>query len=176
MQFKRFCQIDTNGTNELEEPEFATFLKSHRNLAFMSATEARSVFQILDPLHRGVVTYKELARAVFPVMDVADALATTWNTQREEEDAPGSYCANEGIASPLPGRPPQTTAVSTSAGAFYVEKGAAAVKDELVQLKARVGKLQAGQEDVLAQVAKLQIGQKDMLAHLDKVLAGLELR
>ena len=57
-----------------------------------------------------------------------------------------------------------------------MEKGAAAVKDELVQLKARVGKLQAGQEDVLAQVAKLQIGQKDMLAHLDKVLAGLELR
>ena len=172
LQFKRFCQIDTNGTNELEEPEFAAFLKSHRNLAFMSASEARKVFQILDPLHRGVVTYKELARAVFPVMDVPDALATTWNTQREDADAPGSYCANEGTASPLPRRPPQTTAVSTSADAFYVEKGAA-VKDELVQLKARVGKLQAGQEDVLAQVAKLQIGQKDILAHLDKVLAGV---
>lgn len=109
---------------------------------------------------------------MFPVMDVADALATTWNTQREDADAPGSYCANEGTASPLPRRPPQTTAVSTSADAFYVEKGAA-VKDELVQLKARVGKLQAGQEDVLAQVAKLQIGQKDILAHLDKVLAGV---
>ena len=143
----------------------------------MSASEARIVFQILDPLHRGVVTYKELARAVFPVMDVADALATTWNSHREDEDAPGSsYCANEGVASPLPRRPPHTTAVSTSADAFHVENGAAAVKDELVQLKARVGKLQAGQEDVLAQVTKLQISQNDLLAHLDKVLAGMELR
>ena len=168
MQFKRFCQIDTNGTNELEEPEFAAFLKSHRTLAFMSASEARIVFQILDPLHRGVVTYKELARAVFPVMDVADSLATTWNTQREEPqdtDAPGSYCAHDtSCRSPLPGRPPQTTAGSTSADAY-----------ELVQLKAQVGKLQVGQEDMLAQVAKLQTGQKDMLAHLDKVLAGMEL-
>ena len=175
LQFKRFCQIDTNGTHELDEQEFATFLKSHRTLAFMSADEARKVFQILDPLHRGIVTYKELARAVFPVMDVASSLSTTWNSPRESQrdrDAAGSYYVNEGTASPRPAPPPhrQTTAVSTSADAV-VERDAA-LKNEFVQLKAQVDKLQV---DVLTQVDKLQMGQKDMLARLDKVLAGMEL-
>ena len=141
----------------------------------MSADEARKVFQILDPLHRGIVTYKELARAVFPVMDVASSLSTTWNSPRESQrdrDAAGSYYVNEGTASPRPAPPPhrQTTAVSTSADAV-VERDAA-LKNEFVQLKAQVDKLQV---DVLTQVDKLQMGQKDMLARLDKVLAGMEL-
>ena len=69
-QYKRFfLKIDLDGSGELDEDEFWTFLSSHSRLHWLSPTQSRAVFQILDPNHGGTVSYKELAKAVFPKMD-----------------------------------------------------------------------------------------------------------
>ena len=69
-QYKRFfLKIDLDGSGELDEDEFWTFLSSHSRLQWLSQTQSRAVFQILDPNHGGTVSYKELAKAVFPKLD-----------------------------------------------------------------------------------------------------------
>ena len=69
--YKKFCEIDNDGSGQLDEDEFARFLTTHRRLSWMSPAQASELFRNLDPNNNGYVSYKELTRAVFPGMDVS---------------------------------------------------------------------------------------------------------
>lgn len=68
--YRKFVEIDTDGSNTLDEEEFVRFLKSHGRLKTLGPTESRAMFGMMDPDHGGTITYKELVRVVFPGIDV----------------------------------------------------------------------------------------------------------
>lgn len=67
-----FDEIDVDGSGELDEAEFAAFLKSNSNLRRLSPSQIHAIFTKLDSDRDGAVSYAEVSRAVFPNLDVFD--------------------------------------------------------------------------------------------------------
>ena len=182
--YKKFLEIDVDGSGELDENEFAQFLASHHRLNWISAAQARAVFMILDPNSSGYVSYNELLRAVFPAM--GNNAVDEWGTYRdaqykprhdgedekeeeeegeEEPPMPATYHSPRSRARPGDGVQPRH---------LGDEQTALEVKAELEQLKEQVGQLHAGQEDLQRELGHVKAGQEQMMERFESFLTVVE--
>ena len=161
--YKKFLLIDTDQDGELDEQEFAEYIMSHARLNWLSSSQVRGIFELLDPNNSGRVTYSELVRAVFPVNDSqfhSSAEEFVWNPDgtRFTVDA----CPDEG------GQQEDEPVVLP---ASYAERPHGDLDVQVQALGVQLGKLQ---QEVQQEVGALKAGQERMLARLERVLAAVD--
>ena len=153
--YKKFILIDTDQDGELDEQEFAEYIMSHLRLSWLSSTQVRGIFDLLDPNHSGRVSYSELVRAVFNVND-AQFHSTAYSV------------ASCHLGMHLGEEQQEELAVLP---ASYAERPHGDLDKQVQALGVQVGKLQ---QEMHEEVGALKAGQEQMLARLERVLAAVD--
>ena len=164
--YKKFIMIDTDQDGELDEQEFAEYIMSHVRLSWLSSTQVRGIFDLLDPNHSGRVSYSELVRAVFPVHDSqfhSTAEEFIWNAEVTRYSVESCRLEEE--------QQEEDLAERTVLPASYAERPHGDLVHVCEALGVQMGKLQ---KEVQQEVGALKAGQEQMLARLEKVLAAVE--
>ena len=164
--YKKFILIDTDQDGELDEQEFAEYIMSHVRLSWLSSTQVRGIFDLLDPNHSGRVSYSELVRAVFPVHDSqfhSTAEEFIWNAEVTRYSVESCRLEEE--------QQEEDLAERTVLPASYAERPHGDLVHVCEALGVQMGKLQ---KEVQQEVGALKAGQEQMLARLERVLAAVE--
>ena len=162
--YKKFLLIDTDQDGELDEQEFAEYIMSHARLNWLSSSQVRGIFELLDPNNSGRVSYSELVRAVFPVNDSqfhasAEEFVLNPDGTRFTVDA----CPDEGAQ--------QQEEEPVALPASYAERPHGDLDVQVQALGVQLGKLQ---QEMQQEVGALKAGQERMLARLERVLAAVD--
>ena len=139
---------------------------SHLRLSWLSSTQVRGIFDLLDPNHSGRVSYSELVRAVFNVNDAqfhSTAEEFVWNGDETRYSVASCH-----LGMHLGEEQQEELAVLP---ASYAERPHGDLDKQVQALGVQVGKLQ---QEMHEEVGALKAGQEQMLARLERVLAAVD--